>query len=406
MENDPVKYDFDRPIDRNGTGSVKWDMRREIFGSEDVLPLWVADMDFPVAEPITAALRKRTEHPIYGYTRPSASLIKTIIERLEDKYDWRVEPEWLVFTPGVIPALAAALRAFTHPGDSVVINDPVYHPFWSLIPDAGCRIAASPLKFANGKYEMDLDDLKRRFTPAESPFLAAPQPKMMILCSPHNPVGRVWTPEELNAAGKIAIGGGAVVVSDEVHCELLFDGIKHTPFASISEEFAQNSVVCMSASKTFNLAGLAASVIIIPNPRLRASFQSARSGIMPQPDVMALAALEAAFRDGDEWLEQLLAYLQGNLDFLTDFFMRRIPRIKVVRPQGTYLVWLDCRGLGLDSKRLRNFFIKQARVGLDDGGAFGPGGEGFQRMNIACPRVTLEEALKRIEVALNYQIPP
>jgi cystathionine beta-lyase len=222
----------------------------------------------------------------------------------------------------------------------------------------------------------------------------------MILCSPHNPVGRVWTAEELTAAGQIAIDAGAVVISDEVHCELLFDGARHTPFASISEEFAQNSIVCMSASKSFNLAGLAASVIIIPNPRLRAAFQSARSGILPQPDVLALTALEAAFRDGDEWLQQLHAYLQGNLDFLVDFFECRIPQIKVIRPQGTYLVWLDCRSLELEKKRLRAFFCGEARVGLDEGHRFGAEGEGFMRMNIACPRATLEEALSRLERAV------
>ncbi len=397
-----MEYDFDRIIARVKTGSVKWDLRKEVFGRDDVLPLWVADMDFPVAEPITTALRKRTEHPIYGYTYPSPSLIKAIIERLERKYNWRVKAEWLVFTPGVIPALAAALRAFTHPGDSVVISDPVYHPFWQLVPDAGCRIEASPLKFIDGKYEMDFDDLKCRFAAAETPFLAAPQSKMMILCNPHNPVGRVWTPKELTEVGKIAIDAGAVVISDEVHCELLFDGVKHTPFATMSDEFAQNSIVCMSASKAFNLAGLAASVIIIPNPRLRASFQSARSGIMPQPDVMALAALEAAFLHGDEWLEQLLAYLQGNLDFLCDYFEKRIPQIKVIQPQGTYLVWLDCRGLGLDRQQLRDFIINNARVGLDEGYRFGAGGEGFMRMNIACPRSLLEEALKRIETAISH----
>ena len=396
-----MKYDFGSVIDRTGTGCVKWDMRKEVFGREDVLPMWVADMDFAVADPITAALRKRTEHPVYGYSWPSPCLTQTIVERLERKYDWKIEPEWIVFTPGVIPALAAALKAFTHPGDSVVINDPVYHPFWSLIPNAGCRISASPLKYIDGQYQMDLADLKRRFAPAGAGFMAEPQPKAMILCSPHNPVGRVWMADELKAVGKIAIDAGAVVVSDEVHCELLFDGTKHTPFAAISEEFAQNSVVCMSASKTFNLAGLAASVIIIPNPRLRAAYQSARSGILPYPDVMGMTALEAAFRDGDEWLEQLLAYLQGNLDFMVDFFQKRIPQIKVIRPQGTYLVWLDCRGLALDRKQLRTFFCGEVRVGLDEGHRFGAGGEGFMRMNIACPQATLEEALRRVEAAAN-----
>lgn len=395
-----VKYDFDLVTDRIGTNSVKWDMRREVFGREDVLPLWVADMDFPVAEPISRALRRRTEHPIYGYTRPSPSLLRAIIERIERRYNWRVKAEWLVFTPGVIPALTAALRAYTHPGDSVVIGDPVYHPFWSLIPNAGCRVAASPLKMIDGRYEMDFADLSTQFAMDSAPFLPRPAAKMMILCSPHNPVGRVWTKDELKTAGRIAIDGGAVVVSDEVHCELLFDGAGHTPFASISEEFAHNSLVCMSASKTFNLAGLAASVIIIPNPRLRADFQSARAGIMPQPDIMAFAALEAAFSHGDEWLEQCSAYLQRNLDYVTDFFRHNIPRIKVIRPQGTYLVWLDCHGLGLGRKELRSFFIDRARVGLDDGFVFGPGGEGFMRLNIACPRSILDEALSKIEQAV------
>lgn len=394
-----MKYDFDRLIERRGTGAVKWDMRLQLFGRADVLPMWVADMDFAIAEPITAAIEKRIAHPVYGYAAVSPSLVKAVVARLERKYGWRVEPEWLVFTPGVIPALAAALRAFTHPGDAVVINDPVYHPFWSLVPGAGCRIAVSPLQFEGGQYRFDLEDLGKSFAPSGPGFMAAPQPKTVILCNPHNPVGRVWTRQELVDIGKIAIDAGAVVISDEVHCELLFDGVKHTPFASISEEFAQSSVVCMSASKTFNLAGLAASVIIIPNPRLRADFQAARSGILPNPDILSMTALEAAFLDGDEWLEQLLAYLQGNLDFLTRFFKERIPKIKVVRPQGTYLVWLDCRDLGLDRKSLREFFVNKAGVGLDEGHRFGAAGEGFMRMNIACPRSILEEALRKIETA-------
>ena len=395
-----MKYDFDRVIDRTGTNCAKWDARKVVFGTENVIPMWVADMDFPVAEPITAAIRKRAEHPVYGYTSPSQCLIEAVVDRLKRMFNWQIEPQWLVFTPGVIPAIAATLKAFTHPGDSVVINDPVYHPFWSLVQGAGCRVEASPLKFESGKYSMDFKDLKTRFAPPHPGFMAAPQPKAMILCNPHNPVGRVYSPEELRKAGEIVIGAGAVVISDEVHCELLFDGNKHTPFATLSEEFAQNSITCMSASKTFNLAGLAASVIVIPNPKLRADFQTARSGIMPQPDTMALTAIEAAFRYGDEWLEQLLPYLQGNLDFLTDFFEKRIPKIKVVRPQGTYLVWLDCLGLGLDTKQLREFFVRKARLGLDEGCRFGPAGEGFMRMNIACPRSTLEEALEMVEAAV------
>ncbi|MGI2336388.1 MAG: MalY/PatB family protein [Dehalogenimonas sp.] len=396
-----VRYDFDQPILRVGTDSTKWDLRKEVFGRSDVIPMWVADMDFAVAEPITEALRRRTEHPVYGYSHTSSSLIKAVIKRLDDKYGWKVKPEWLVFTPGVIPAIAAAVRAYAHPGDAVVMADPIYHPFWSVVPDAGCRIAASPLKLSKSRYEMDFDDLRQRFKAGDNPFRPAPPARAMILCNPHNPVGREWTRAELIEAGRIAIDSGAVVISDEIHCELLFDGVTHTPFAAISEEFAQNSLVCMSATKTFNLAGLAASVIVIPNTRLRTEFQRARGGIMPQPDVMALTALEAAFSHGDEWLTQLSVYLQANLDYLTDYVEKRIPRIKVIRPEGTYLVWLDCRALGLDKNQLRAFFIEQAGVGLDDGNAFGVGGLGFQRLNIACTRATLTEALERIERAVN-----
>ncbi|MDV2988607.1 MAG: PatB family C-S lyase [Dehalogenimonas sp.] len=396
-----VHYDFDRPILRTGTDSVKWDLRKEVFGRADVIPMWVADMDFAVAEPITEALRRRTEHPVYGYTRVPNTLLKAIIARLKRKYSWKVQPEWLVFTPGVIPAIAAAVRAYTHPGDAVVMADPVYHPFWSVVPDAGCRISASPLKLTDGRYEMDFDDLRQRFKAGDNPFRPGPPARAMILCNPHNPVGREWSRPELIEAGRIAIDAGAVVISDEIHCELLFDGVQHTPFAAISEEFARNSLVCLSATKTFNLAGLAASVIVIPDVRLRTEFQRARGSLMPQPDVMALAALEAAYNYGDEWLAQLSAYLQGNLDYLMNFAAQRIPRLKVIRPEGTYLVWLDCRALGLDKQQLRDFFITQAGVGLDDGNAFGPGGAGFQRMNIACTRATLVEALERIELAVN-----
>ena len=396
-----VKYDFDRPVERVGTGAVKWDMRREVFGREDVIPLWVADMDFEVAAPITEALRRRADHPVYGYARPAASLVRAVVDRLYRRFGWKVEPDWLVFTPGVIPAIAAALRAYTHPGDAVLMSDPVYHPFWSVVPDAGCRVTASPLKFDGARYEMDFADMTRSFAP-ESGFHAPPRPCAMILCNPHNPVGREWGREELIQAGRIAIDGGAVVISDEIHCELLMDrSSAHVPFASISEEFAQNSLVCMSATKTFNLAGLAASVIIIPNAHLRAEFQRARGGIMPQPDVMAMAALEAAFSRGDEWLEQLLDYLRGNLDFMAGFLLERIPRLKLVRPEGTYLAWLDCRELGLPGRELRRFFIEEAGVGLDDGPAFGVGGAGFQRLNFACTRATLTEALERIERVVN-----
>ena len=399
-----MKYDFDCVIDRRNTDCLKWDTVEPLFGDKDVLPMWVADMDFPIAKPITEALRERTEHEIYGYTHPGLSLVEAVINRMERKYHWKVKPEWIVFTPGVIPALHAAVRAFTHPGDDIIIQGPVYYPFWSAVTNNGCHVENNQLKLIDGHYEMNFEDLESGFGPKTGTGMM-PSPshvKMMILCSPHNPIGRVWTREELVRAGEIVIKNDAVMVSDEVHCELLFKGSKHIPFASISENFEQHSVVCMAASKTFNLAGIAASTIIIPNAKLRNTFDAARGRILPRPNVFALKALEAAYRDGDEWLEQLLDYLQGNLEFLMEYFRKRIPRIKVIKPEGTYLIWLDCRELGMNPMSLRVFMREKAKVGLDDGYLFGPSGAGFQRINIACPRATLKEALKRIETAVNH----
>ncbi len=396
-----MKYDFDRLIDRTNTNCAKWDGREAVFGSTDILPMWVADMDFPIAKPIVEALRKRTEHEIYGYTRTSPSVTEAVIDRMKQKYDWKVEPEWVVFTPGVVPALHAAVMAFTHHGDEVIIQEPVYHPFSSAITANGCTVVNNQLKLTNGRYAIDFEDLESKFRPRTGGMtLATPRIRLMLLCHPHNPVGRVWTEEELRRMGEIIIRNDALMVSDEIHCELLFRGFRHLPFAAISEEFAQNCLVCMAPSKTFNLAGLRASSIIIPNKKIRDRFNAARAGIMPGPNVFGLVALEAAYRYGDEWLEQLLEYLQGNLEFLMKYFAERIPEIKAIKPEGTYLVWLDCRQLGMDTMSLRTFMREKARVGLEDGDTFGASGAGFQRMNIACPRATLEKALKRMEQAV------
>ena len=387
-----MKYDFDRIIERNNTGSAKWDCVEAVFGTKDVLPMWVADMDFPIAEPITAALRKRTEHDIYGYTQASPSVIGAVVDRMKQKYGWKVDPEWVVFTPGVVPALNAAVKAFTSPGDEVILQGPVYHPFWSAITANGCRVANNELKLTGGRYEIDFGDLESKS--------CSPRTKLMLLCHPHNPVGRVWGREELSRMGEIVLKNNAVLVSDEIHCELLFRGFKHIPFAAVSTEFEQNCLVCMAPSKTFNLAGLGASTIIIPNKKLRDRFCAAKTGFMPGPNIFGLVALEAAYRHGDEWLEQVLEYLEGNLKFLTKYFAEKTPDIKVIRPEGTYLVWLDCRKLGMDAASLKSFMIETAKVGLEDGTIFGPEGAGFQRMNIACPRAILEEALRKIEQAV------
>jgi cysteine-S-conjugate beta-lyase len=396
-----MKYDFDRVINRKGTASMKWDTVNSLFGEEDILPMWVADMDFPSAQPITDALLKRAEHQVYGYTVPGNTVIDAITERIQRKYNWKIEPEWIVFTPGVIPAIHAAIRAFTHPGDEIIIQSPVYYPFWSALKDSGCQVANNQLKLIDGHYEIDFDDLRSKFTLKDGMTPAASRARMMILCSPHNPVGRVWSREDLVKMGEIVIGNKALMLSDEIHCELLFKGVKHIPFASISSDFEQHTILCMAPSKTFNLAGLNASFVIIPNEELRLRFNAVRHGIVTRVNLFGLTALEAAYRYGDEWLEQLLKYLQGNLDYLINYFEQNIPEIEVIKPEGTYLVWLDCRKLGLDNAGLRKFMRERAKVGLDDGYLFGSAGVGFQRINIACPRSTLAEALERIENAVN-----
>ena len=396
-----MKYDFDQVCDRRNTNCVKWDSAQYIFGPNEVIPMWVADMDFPVAQPIVDALRKRAEHPYYGYTQPGPGINEAIVERMQRKFNWKIKPEWIVFTPGVVPALNIAIRSLTHPGDEVIIQEPVYYPFFPAVTASGCQIVNNGLKRINDRYEMDFEDLESKFLPRIGMVPTSRRIKAMVLCNPHNPVGRLWNREELTRMGAIAIRHGVTVISDEIHCEILFKGYRHTPFASISEEFEQNCIVCMAPSKTFNLAGLEASSIIIPNKNLRHNFAGTRAGILPGPNLFGYTALEAAYRYGDEWLDQVLDYLQGNLEYLLEYFAKKIPKVKVIPPQGTYLIWLDFTALGMDDLALRQWMREKARVGLDDGFLFGKGGSGFQRMNIACPRYILTEALTRIEMTVN-----
>ena len=396
-----MKYDFDQLYDRNKTDCLKWDMMESIFGSGELLPLWVADMDLPVAKPIIDALKKRVEHPFYGYTQPGSSVIKSVVERMKRKFDWDISPEWIVFTPGVVPALHVAVRSLTHPGDEVILQEPAYHPFFPVVINSGCKIINNGLKLVNGRYEMDLKNLEEKFHPKTRPLNGPGRIKTVIFCNPHNPVGRLWKRDEIIRMGEIVINNGAVVISDEIHCEILFKGHKHTPFASISKKFEQNCIVCMSPSKTFNLAGLEVSSIIIPNKKIRENFVNTRSGIVPNPNLFGYIAMEAAYKYGDEWLEQVLDYLQENLNYLKNYFLKNIPRIKVIDPEGTYLIWLDCHDLDMDNNVLRSFMRENAKVGLEDGFIFGESGSGFMRMNIACPRYILSEALKRIEKAVN-----
>jgi cystathionine beta-lyase len=389
-----MKYDFDTLHSRANTNCAKWDFVKPLFGSDDVIPMWVADMDFPTAKPIVEALQKRAAHPFYGYTMGGKGLAEAVVNRVQRKYGWKIEPEWVVYTAGVVNALTAAVKALTHPGDEIILQQPVYYPFFSAVKANGCHINNNPLKFVRGQYQMDFKDLESKFKTGAGMHGGSSRARAIILCNPHNPIGRLWGKEDLTKLGEIVIGNGATVISDEIHCELLFKGYKHTPFGSLSKDFEKHSIVCMAPSKTFNLAGLGASSIIIPDKKLRTAFNEAYGG--HGPSLFGLVGMETAYNYGDEWLEQLLTYLQGNLDFTLDYFKQHIPSIKVIKPQGTYLLWLDCRALKLDDKALSDFMKTKAKVGLDDGSMFGEGGSGFERINIACPRPLLKQALERI----------
>ncbi len=396
-----MKYDFDCVYDRKKTDCYKWDLAPHIFGHEDIIPMWVADMDFPAAQPVVDALKERAEHPFYGYTHPGPSVVDSVVERMKRKFNWEIEGEWVVFTPGVIPALHTAIRSLTHPGDGVIIQEPAYHPFFPAVKGSGCQIVNNNIKLVDGRYYQDFEDLEDKFLPQTGRLRRPQRIKTILFCNPHNPVGRLWNVDEITRVGEIALDNGIPVISDEIHCELLFKGYKHTPFATISEEFEQNSITCMSPSKTFNLPGLAVSSIIIPNKKLREGFKEIASGIVSEPNLFGFTALEASYRHGDEWLDQVLDYLQGNLDLLKEYTEANIPGVKVIEPQGSYLIWIDFRGLGMDPLDLGKFMLDEAKVALEDGFIFGEAGNGFMRMNIACPRPILKEALKRIEQAVN-----
>jgi len=391
-----MRYNFDEVIDRTNYHSVKWDELETTFGAipKDVLPMWVADMEFRSPKPVIEAIKKANEHGIYGYTSRPLSYYQAIIDWMEKRHNWKVKKDWIAYSPGVVPALSLIVRSFCQPGDKVIVQPPVYYPFFRVIENNGCHVVNNPLKLSNKKYFIDWEDLERK--------VDDPRVKLLILCSPHNPVGRVWQKEELIILGEICLKHNIIVVSDEIHADILFKGYRHIPFASISPAFAHNSITCTAPSKTFNLAGLQTSSIIIPNKKYYKIYENILDSLaLDENNVFGLVALEAAYRDGEEWLEQLLSYLNENLKFLMKYFKERIPKIKVIKPEGTYLIWLDCRQLGLSAKDLNNFMIKKARVALDDGYWFGTEGKGFMRINIACPRSFLEEGLKRIERAVN-----
>ena len=395
-----VRYDFGKVIPRRNTSSSKWDNNLAMFGTDDVLDMWVADMDFQCPEPVVRALKERAEHPVYGYTLPPQSLYQAIIDHLERFYGWKIKKEWIVFGAGVVNGLFTAVQAFCRPGDEVIVQPPVYYPFYRTISNSGVTAVHNHLRFDGERYTMDFEGLEKLFAPSNTFPVRAPRIRALMLCSPHNPVGRVWTRAELERLVDICLENRCIILSDEIHCDLLFKGSKHTTVSALSPEAEQNTLTFMAASKTFNLAGLGTSFAVVPNDDLRRRFVEARMG-HPSGNLFGLVALEAAFRDGDEYLAQLREYLQGNLDYFCSAIKERIPKIKVIKPEGTYLIWVDMRGLGMNGLELQNFIRFKARLALDDGFAFGAGGEGFQRVNLACARSMVVEAVDRLEKAVN-----
>ncbi|MGI6344331.1 MAG: MalY/PatB family protein [Bacillota bacterium] len=395
-----MRYDFDRIIDRRNTNCGKHDRNLINFGRDDVLSMWVADMDFPCPEPVVEAIRRRAEHPIYGYSFAPDSLYEAIVERMEKRYGWKIEKEWILFNAGVVNGLYSAIKAFTHPGDEVIVQSPVYYPFYSAIKNNGCQVVHNPLKLENGRYYVDFEQLESLFEVRTTFPARSPRIKALVLCSPHNPTGRVFTRDELQRLAEICLKHDCLIISDEIHCDLLVKGARHTVTSSLSPEIQQNTITLMSASKTYNIAGLATSFVIIPDQKLRRQYMNLRAG-HNSGNVFGMVATEAAFRYADDYLEQLQDYLHENRRLFTEYIRKHIPRLKVIDGEGTYLVWVDMRDLGMDNLELQEFMRNEARLALDDGYAFGPGGEGFQRFNLACPRSIVEEALHRLEKAVN-----
>ena len=386
--------DFDEIIDRKNTNSIKYDFALRRGKPENLLPLWVADMDFKVCEKVLEALHERVDHGIFGYSEVQEEYFEAVRDWMETKHHWKVESSWLVKTPGVVFALAMAVQAFTDPGDGVMIQKPVYYPFSEVIKDNGRSIVDNTLYLGeDGRYHMDLEDFERK---AEQYHI-----KLFLLCNPHNPVGRAWTREELERLGEICIRRDIIVVSDEIHQDFVFKG-EHLVFAGLSEELKNRTITCTSPSKTFNLAGLQISNIFIASQQLRRRFrrQVGASGYS-QLNTLGLTACEAAYRYGGEWHHQLMEYLRGNIAYVQRFLKEKIPAISFIEPEGTYLVWLDLRRLGLTEEEREDLIIKKAGLWLDSGAMFGPAGEGFERINIACPLSVLIQAMESLKLAVD-----
>lgn len=387
-----MKYDFDKIVDRNNTDAVKYDERIKKFGTDDLIPLWIADMEFETAKPIRDAIEKRAQHGIYGYVAKPASYFEAFCEWQKKRHGWDVDSDLVSFSNGVVPSLSSIVKLFTPEGSKVLIQTPVYPEFYEVVEAWGREVLESPLVEKDGFYSIDFNDFEEKLKQG---------PKLFILCNPQNPVGRVWTRNELTHLTDLCLKYNVMIVSDEIHADFMLWGNKHIPTASISKKVSDNTITCSSCSKTFNLAGLQASFVVSPNMDFKKTYDKFWQNLeIHRNNCFSLVAMQAAYREGDEWLEQLLPYIEENIKFVNEYCKKYIPQIKVSIPESTYLIWLDCRELGLSNEELSEFMIKKAHLGLNSGNAFSRSLTGYMRLNTACPRETLKKAMKQLEEAV------
>ncbi len=392
-----MKYDFDKIIERRGTDSVKYDILQSLYGTEDIIPMWVADMDFEVPDFIRKAVIERARHEVYGYTFRPKRFYETIAGWLLSMHGWKVSPAHIDFSPGVVPALVLAVLGFTEPGDKVLVQSPVYFPFFSSIENHGRMLVNNQLSDEQGNYSIDFGDLERSF---------ASGVKMMMFCHPHNPVGRAWTRQELTRLAELAVKYDVLILSDEIHSDLMLFGRRHIPLASLGSEIAARTITCIAPSKTFNLAGLHTSALVIENPELKKRYEKVLEDIhVGGGNLFGFVALEAAYKHGEEWLGQLIAYLEKNYIYMKELMEHELPFIRVSPLEATYLAWLNFESLGLDDKELMKFMIRKAKIGLVDGPRFGAGGSKYMRINIATPQSLLRIALQQLSHAIKEGFP-
>lgn len=387
-----MNFNFDKIIDRTNNFSAKWSEMNKNFGTNNLLPMWVADMDFLTAPCVMEALKDRLEQGIFGYTTRPSSYNESIVNWLDNRFSWKINQEWLMFSPAVITSISLLIQNLTQKNDKIMIQEPVYSPFHNIVESNERSLVISPLvKLDDGSYVMDYEDIESKIKDV----------KVFILCNPHNPVGRVWTREELTRLGEICLKHNVLIISDEIHSDIILKNHKHTPFASISKEFRENTITCMAPTKTFNLAGLQSSFLVISNPYYYEVMDKAFSILdIKRNNAFSLVATEAAYNYGEDWLYELIKYIEDNVDFAIDYIKNHMPQLKVKKPEGTYLLWVDFSNLNVDKKDLKNALINKGRIALSDGSSFGIGGDGYYRINLACPRSMVLEGLKRIEFAI------